>query len=76
MKWLFFTYSLPTEPSRARVYVWRQVKKLGAINYQSVWIVPYSVERINEFKNLIEEATPTVRLSSCASLRLFVTGQV
>jgi hypothetical protein len=55
MKWLFFAYSLPTEPSRARVYVWRQLKKLGAINYQSVWIVPYSAERINEFKKLIED---------------------
>lgn len=55
MKWLFFTYSLPAEPSKARVYVWRQLKKLGAVNVQSVWALPYSMERITEVKKLIEE---------------------
>ncbi len=55
MKWLFFSYTLPTDPSRARVYVWRQLKKLGAINYQSIWVVPRSNERIAELKKLIED---------------------
>jgi hypothetical protein len=55
MKWLFFSYSLPAEPSKARVYVWRQLKKLGAINYQSIWVVPRSNERIAELKKLIED---------------------
>jgi len=54
MKWLFFSYSLPTNPSKARVFVWRQLKKLGAVNYQSVWVSPYSLERVNEFKKLVE----------------------
>jgi hypothetical protein len=55
MKWLFFSYSLPTEPSKARVYVWRQLKKLGAVNYQSTWVLPYSNERIGEIKHLANE---------------------
>jgi hypothetical protein len=55
MKWLFFSYSLPTEPSKARVYVWRQLKKLGAVNYQSTWVLPYSNERIGEIKRLADE---------------------
>lgn len=55
MKWLFFSYSLPTEPSKARVYVWRQLKKLGAINVQSVWVMPHSPDRINELTKLIED---------------------
>lgn len=55
MKWLFFTYSLPTEPSKARVYVWRQLKKLGAVNYQSAWVLPYSSERIADIKQLAED---------------------
>lgn len=55
MKWLFFSYSLPAEPSKARVYVWRQLKKLGAVNVQSVWVVPYSLERVTEMKRLIDE---------------------
>lgn len=54
MKWLFFSYSLPTTPSKARVFVWRQLKKIGAVNYQSVWAVPYSSERVNEFNKLVE----------------------
>jgi hypothetical protein len=55
MKWIIFTYSLPAEPSRARVYTWRQLKKLGAVNHQSVWVVPHSTDRINVLKKLIEE---------------------
>lgn len=54
MKWLFFSYSLPAEPSKARVYVWRQLKKLGAVNYQTIWVTPYSNESASELKKLIE----------------------
>lgn len=54
MRWLFFSYSLPAEPSKARVYVWRQLKKLGAVNYQTVWVLPYSHESVTELKKLIE----------------------
>ncbi len=55
MKYLFFSYSLPTEPSKARVAVWRQLKKLGAVNYQSAWVLPRSKERIADLNNLMEE---------------------
>jgi hypothetical protein len=54
MKWLFFSYSLPAEPSKMRVYVWRQLKKLGAVNYQNVWVVPHTNESVNELRKLIE----------------------
>ncbi|NLI80653.1 MAG: chromate resistance protein ChrB [Deltaproteobacteria bacterium] len=55
MKWIFFSYSLPAEPSRVRVYVWRQLKKLGAICHQSVWVVPHAKERLNSLNRLVEE---------------------
>lgn len=55
MKWLFFSYSLPTEPSKARVYIWRQVKKLGAANFQSFWVLPYSNEHVAELKKLVND---------------------
>jgi hypothetical protein len=55
MKWLFFSYSLPTEPSKARVHVWRQLKKLGAVNYQSAWVLPYSSDRVADIKRLIAD---------------------
>ncbi len=39
--WLLLTYKLPSVPSRLRVYVWRKLKRLGAINvYEAVWVLP------------------------------------
>ncbi len=55
MRWLFFSYTLPSRPSRARVYIWRQLKKLGAVNHQSVWVLPHASERVNEVKKLIQD---------------------
>jgi len=55
MKWLFFSYSLPANPSRARVYVWRTLKRLGAANFQSFWVLPFSNERVNALKDLMSE---------------------
>ena len=41
MGWLLFTYWLPAEPSRKRVFVWRQLKKLGALSMEGAgWILP------------------------------------
>jgi hypothetical protein len=55
MKWIFFSYSLPAEPSKARVYVWRQLRKLGAVNIQSVWAIPHARDRVEALKKLTEE---------------------
>jgi len=41
MEWLLFTYWLPLEPSRKRVFVWRQLKRLGAVSLEGGgWILP------------------------------------
>jgi len=55
MKWLFFSYTLPSRPSRARVSTWRQLKKLGAVSYRSVWVLPHSTERLAEIRKLVED---------------------
>jgi len=34
MGWVLLTYQLPTEPSRARVTVWREVRRSGALHLQ------------------------------------------
>ncbi len=31
MTWLLLIYTVPSEPSRKRAYIWREVKKVGAI---------------------------------------------
>jgi hypothetical protein len=30
-EWMLFIYTLPSQPSRKRAYVWRELKKLGAV---------------------------------------------
>jgi len=40
MEWLLFTYWLPPEPSRKRVFVWRQLKKMGALSTEGGWLLP------------------------------------
>lgn len=40
-KWLALNYTLPREPSRARVSIWRKLRKTGAVGiWQSMWILP------------------------------------
>lgn len=55
MKWLFFSYTLPSRPSRKRVHTWRHLKKLGAVSAQSVWVLPHSNERLRELQKLAKD---------------------
>ena len=39
--WLLLHYKLPTKPSALRVYVWRKLKRLGAILlHEAIWVLP------------------------------------
>ena len=41
-EWIAINYTLPREPSRIRVSVWRKLKKIGAVSIQqSMWILPF-----------------------------------
>jgi hypothetical protein len=43
MDWLLFVYKVPPEPSARRVYVWRKLKRLGALLlHDAVWVLPDS----------------------------------
>lgn len=52
MRWIFFSHRLPPKPSKLRVYVWRQLKKIGAVNYQSVWVIPYMKNLLSDLESL------------------------
>jgi len=52
VKWIFFSYRLPPKPSKLRVYVWRQLKKMGAVSYQSVWVIPYMKNLLSDLESL------------------------
>jgi DNA-binding transcriptional regulator PaaX len=39
--WLLLVYKVPSEPTARRVYVWRKLKRLGALLlHDSVWVLP------------------------------------
>lgn len=47
-EWIVINYTLPREPSRMRVSIWRRLKKIGAVNIQqSMWILPLTDENYN-----------------------------
>lgn len=56
VKWLLLHYKLPAEPSALRVYVWRKLKRMGAILYQdAVWVLPCTPRTQELFLWLVAE---------------------
>lgn len=54
--WLLFHYKVPAEPSARRVYVWRKLKRLGAIMlHDAVWILPNTPRTLEQFQWLATE---------------------
>ena len=48
--WLLLAYKVPRDPSAARVYVWRKLKKLGAVALQdAVWVLPSTPQTLEQF---------------------------
>jgi len=68
MDWLLFTYWLPAEPSRKRVFIWRQLKKLGALSMEGAgWLLPKAepfATKIKDILNSVEEMAGTANLYS------------
>lgn len=54
--WLLLHYKLPSKPSALRVYVWRKLKRLGAILlHEAVWILPDTPRTAEQFQWLVSE---------------------
>ncbi|MFC4768607.1 Chromate resistance protein ChrB [Effusibacillus consociatus] len=54
--WLSLCYKIPPEPSAKRVYVWRKLKRLGAILIQdAVWVLPVTPRTLEQFQWLAAE---------------------
>ncbi len=52
-EWIVINYTLPREPSRTRVSIWRKLKKIGAVNMQqSLWILPRTDENFQLFSEM------------------------
>lgn len=55
-KWLTINFTMPKEPSRVRVSVWRKLKRTGAANIgQSIWALPMNNEHLKIFKEITVE---------------------
>jgi hypothetical protein len=54
--WLLLHYTLPANPSARRVYVWRKLKRVGAILLnESVWVLPDTPRTAEQFQWLAVE---------------------
>lgn len=54
--WLLLHYKLPNKPSALRVYVWRKLKRIGAILlHESVWVLPENPRTAEEVQWLAAE---------------------
>src|SRR5215831_12019364 len=54
--WLLLHYKLPTKPSALRVYVWRKLKKLGAILlHDALWVLPATTQTREQLRWLAAE---------------------
>ena len=55
-QWLLLVYKVPSEPSAGRVYVWRKLKRLGAILlHDAVWVLPATSRTREQFQWLATE---------------------
>lgn len=55
-EWLMLNFTLPKEPSRVRVSVWRKLKKCGSVNIgQSMWLLPLSEEHVAFYNEISKD---------------------
>ena len=54
--WLLLSYKIPREPTSGRVYVWRKLRRLGALPVQdAVWALPLNPRTREHFQWLAQE---------------------
>lgn len=55
-QWLHLIYKIPRNPSKVRVYVWRKLKKIGAVLiHDSIWCLPSNSKTKEQFQWLATE---------------------
>jgi hypothetical protein len=54
--WLLLLYKIPSEPTARRVYIWRKLKRLGALLlHDAVWVLPDTPRTREHFQWLAAE---------------------
>jgi hypothetical protein len=55
-RWLLLFHRLPPKPDYFRVKVWRRLQRIGAVPVKnSVWVLPYSDQAVEDFHWLLQE---------------------
>ncbi len=76
MDWLLLVFKIPREPTAGRVYVWRKLKKLGAIAVQdAVWVLPAMPRTREQFQWLSAEITELGGEVSLFTANVLLDGQ-
>ncbi|HWE60568.1 MAG TPA: Chromate resistance protein ChrB [Chloroflexota bacterium] len=54
--WVLLHYKIPREPSSQRVFVWRKLKRLGAVLlHDAIWVLPATPRTREDFQWLAAE---------------------
>ena len=54
--WLLLLYKIPRQPTARRMYIWRKLKRLGAVLlHDAVWVLPDSPQTREQFQWLTSE---------------------
>jgi hypothetical protein len=55
-QWVLLVYKVPPEPTARRVYVWRKLKRLGALLlHDAVWVLPATPYTLEQYQWLAAE---------------------
>ena len=55
-RWLLLHYQLPAQPTASRVYIWRKLKRLGALLWlDAAWVLPDTPHTREQFQWLSAE---------------------
>ncbi len=76
LQWVVLVYKIPREPAAGRVYVWRKLKRLGALLlHDAVWLLPDTPWTREQFQWLASEIIEMNGEAQLWESRLALPGQ-
>jgi hypothetical protein len=74
--WVLLVYKIPREPTASRAYVWRKLKRMGALlMHDAVWVLPGNSWTREQFQWLAVEITELGGEALLWESRLLLDGQ-
>lgn len=75
-EWLLLVYKVPSEPTARRVYVWRKLKRLGAILlHDAAWVLPANARTREQLQWLAAEIAELGGDATLWESRALLAGQ-